>query len=151
MRSRTLLALLVIVGLVVAPLLTLPVLAADAPAPGVLKDSLPEFKRMLLSQLERRYVWQARFMGREYRSSDHFTLLKFELRAYPFLAPPLLAFMVSRCTSIEELRPGGMGGGTAFPDFETDAEVAHLRTGAQPPCSAPRQSSLSEGRLRQAT
>ena len=46
------------------------------------------------------------------------------------------AYLVSRCTPIEDLDPERMGGARGVQDFRTDAELEYLRSDAQPACEA---------------
>ncbi|HEU0236197.1 MAG TPA: hypothetical protein VFR14_07120 [Candidatus Limnocylindrales bacterium] len=134
---------LTFVGLAVGLALIAPVAAGvafpDAPPPTGLRVPVPEFGRVLTAQLERPPGTIARFVGHQGRDRDLLVILLFELRAYPYVAPPELAYLVSRCTAMGELDPRGMGGGV-IPggDWRTDPELQYLALDAQPSCQSVR-------------
>jgi hypothetical protein len=129
---------LIVLGLVIAaiaPFGFVRLAFLDAPAPDRLSYPIGEFDRVVASQLKRR-LSQARFTAIE-RGSDELVVLYFELRVYPFVGSPELAYLSSRCTPLEAIDPWGMGGGIVQGDPATDEELAYLRSDAQPPCPGP--------------
>jgi hypothetical protein len=127
-------AVLVVVVVIGGPMLVT-TLAPDHDAPPEVERILPEAKRYLAGQLDA-FTSVVRYVGWEYRERDHFIVLMFELRAFPFVTVDR-AYLDSRCTPIEELDPVGMGGGRGVDDFATDPEIAHLRSDNQPACEEP--------------
>ncbi len=107
----------------------------DAPAPAGLAGPIATFGSTLASQLDRPLT-HARFVRTE-TGPDRLTVLFFELRRYPFVLPGEQAYLVSRCTPLEELDPWGMGGGIVQGDPATDDELEYLRSDAQDPCPEP--------------
>ena len=132
-------ALLTAAGLGVDLVLVVPAAARvafpEAPPPAGLRVPVTEFGNVLAAQLERPPGTDARFIGHEGRDRDLLVILLFELRAYPYLMQPELAYLVSRCTPLGDLDPWGMGGGV-IPggDWRTDPELQYLASGTQPPC-----------------
>jgi hypothetical protein len=118
--------------LVFAPLAILPLIAPDAAASPAVQRLLPEAKQHLAVQLG---LWGAyvRYSGVELRERDDLVILQFELRPSPFVHSEG-AYLVSRCTPLDELDPNDMGGGRGVTDFTTDSELAYLRSDAQPAC-----------------
>ena len=108
----------------------------DASAPAGLARPIAEFGSTLASQLDRPLAY-ARFMRAE-TGPDRLTVLFFELRSYPLVLPGELAYLVSRCTPLDELDPWGMGGGIVQGDPATDNELEYLRSDAQEPCLSQR-------------
>jgi len=126
---------LIVLGLVIAalaPFAFARIAFPDAPAPDGLVRPIGDFDRTITSGLRRR-LSQARFTAIE-RGPDQLVVFYFELRMYPFLGPPELAYLVSRCTPLEALDPMGMGGGIVQGDPATDSELVFLRSSAQTPC-----------------
>ena len=93
---------------------------------------LADAKRYMAGQLDLPMA-HIRYIGLETRDADDLVLLKFELRSFPWVASDG-AYLFSRCTPLEELDVFGMGGGRGVEDFDTDPELRHLRSGAQPAC-----------------
>ena len=110
----------------------LPAITADAPAPAAVERLLPDAKNYLAGQLDL-VAAHVRFIVAELRERDDLVILKFELRPFPYLSAEG-AYLVSRCTPVEQLDAVGMGGGRGVADFATDPELEHARSGAQPPC-----------------
>lgn len=104
----------------------------DAPAPDELARPVADFGAVLARQLDQSPLTHARFTGAEI-GDDGLVILFFELRPYPYLRGRL-AYLVSRCVPLDALDPSGMGGGLLDGDPATDAELAYLRSDAQPPC-----------------
>ena len=117
---------------VVMPIAVLPAVAPDAPAPAAIERLLPDAKRYLSGQLDL-VATHVRYAGAELRERDDLVVLQFELWSFPYLASEG-AYLVSRCTPIEELDPFAMGGGRGGDDFRTDPELTHSRSNAQPAC-----------------
>jgi hypothetical protein len=132
---RMLFAGILVLAMVTAltPLVLLPALAPDASTPPEVERLLPDAKRYLSGQLDL-VAAHIRYTGVELREHDQLVILEFELRPFPYLAAEG-AYLVSRCTALEELDPFSMGGGRGVQDFATDPELAHARSGAQPPCA----------------
>lgn len=130
---RRLAAALALVTLVaVAPPVATRILWPDAQAPAGLGRPVAEFGAVLASQLDRPLT-HARFVRLE-SGRDSLLILFFELRRYPFLGAPELAYLVSRCVAIEALDPWGMSGGIIEGDPAFDPELDYLRSAAQPSC-----------------
>jgi hypothetical protein len=127
---------LVAISLVV-PFGILPVLAPDETAPTAISRLLPEAKRSLAAGLDLPLAPLAyvRYVGLETRERDDLVILRFELRSFPYLSSEG-AYLVSRCTAIENLDPTEMDGGGGVSDFETDPELEYARSDAQTPCSS---------------
>ena len=119
-------------ALLVIPALLLPVLLPDADAPAAIAHILPGAKRYLAGQLDLGPA-HVRFIEAETRARDQLIILQFELWAFPTLTPEG-AYLVSRCTPIDEIEPNAFGGGRGVSDFATDPELEHLRSDAQPAC-----------------
>lgn len=124
--------LLGVLGALAALPFAVPLALPDTPAPAGLTRAVAEFGSVLARQLEQPPLTDARFIGLE-TGPDGFTVLYFELRPYPYL-DRRLAYLVSRCVPLDELDPQGMGGGFVDGDPATDAELAYLRSDAQPAC-----------------
>ena len=108
----------------------LPAIAPDEAAPEAVERLLRDAKNYLAQQLDL-VAAHLRFIGMEHRDRDDLVILKFDLRPFPFLATEG-AYLVSRCTPLEDLDPLAMGGGRGVKDFATDTELAHARTNAEP-------------------
>lgn len=108
------------------------VLAPDAEAVPAARRLLPDAKGVLSRQLDLPPS-VIRFTGIEMRDDDQLVIMRFELRAFPFIFSEG-AYLGSRCTPLDELDPASMGGGRGIVDFETDPELEYLRSGAQPAC-----------------
>jgi hypothetical protein len=106
--------------------------APDHDAPPEVERILPDAKSHLSSQLDL-HTSVIRYVGWEHRERDQLVILMFELRPFPFISVGR-AYLGSRCTPVEELDPGTMGGGRGIVDFATDAELEYLRSDEQPPC-----------------
>lgn len=129
--------LLIATGLVVLLLVAVPMAAMqfvlpDVDAPPPVARILGDAKRYVAGHLDLPLA-HVRYIGLETRDADGLVLLKFELRFFPWVDPEG-AYLISRCTPLEELDVFAMGGGRGVENFETDAELRHLRSGAQPPC-----------------
>lgn len=120
------------VGVLLWRVAVLPAMTADAPAPAAVERLLPDAKNYLAGQLDL-VAAHVRFIGAELRKRDDLVILKFELRPLPYLSAEG-AYLVSRCTPVEQLDVVGMGGGRGVADFATDPELEHARFGAQPSC-----------------
>ena len=120
--------------LALTPSLILPVIAPDQPPSPAVARLLPEAKARLTTELDL-VAAHVRFVGVETRAADDLVILRFELRPFPYLTAEG-AYLVSRCTPIGQLDPHGMGGGRGVRDFNTDPELEHARSEAQPPCDA---------------
>ena len=106
--------------------------APEADAPPDIRRMLPEAKHTLSSQLE--LFAHLRYVGAEIRERDDLVILKFELRPFPFVHAEG-AYLASRCVAVDKLDSWAMSGGRGVTDFETDIELASLRSDAQPDCS----------------
>lgn len=126
--------LVLVAAVVAAPRFVAPIVWPDATAPAGLGRPIAEFGSVLARQLDRPLT-HARFVRFE-SGPDSLFLLFFELRPYPYLGAPELAYLVSRCVAIEALDPWGMGGGVSEGDPAIDDELAYLRSAAQPSCPA---------------
>lgn len=122
-----------VIGVLLWRVAVLPAITADAPAPAAVERLLPDAKTYLAGQLDL-VAAHTRFIGAELRERDDLVILKFELWPFPYLSMEG-AYLVSRCTPLEQLDPVGMGGGRGVEDFATDPELEHARSGAQPPCA----------------
>lgn len=132
LRSLATGSALVIMVLALLPTVILPAVAPDAVAIRDAERILPEAKRALSSNLGTPLAY-VRYLGLETRETDRLVILQFEIRPWPYLVSEG-AYLASRCTPIAELDPRGMSGGAGISDFATDAELAYLRSDAQPPC-----------------
>lgn len=133
MLRRASAAVLVAAALVLlVPAVILPVVAPDAEAVPAVERLLPDAKPYLARQLDLGLA-HVRYSGAELRARDHLVILEFEIRPFPYVASEG-AYLVSRCTPLEQLDPNTMGGGRGVTDFATDAELAYVRSDAQPPC-----------------
>jgi hypothetical protein len=121
----------VVAALGAAPFV-LPLTVPAAPAPSVLARPVGEFGDVLARQLDQPPLTDVRFVGSE-TGPHSLVILFFELRPYPFVGSRL-AFLASRCVPPDRLDPWGMSGGFIDGDPATDAELAYLRSDAQPPC-----------------
>ena len=130
-RVGLILAASILAILIGGPLLAITV-APDVDAPPDVGRILPAAKRSLAGQLDA-FTSVVRYVGWEHRERDDLVILMFELRPFPFITVDR-AYLVSRCTPVEELDPDGMGGGRGVHDFRTDPELEFLRSDAQPPC-----------------
>jgi hypothetical protein len=134
-RWKLLVALAVVVGAIVVPPVVVRTVYPEAAPPAGLSAPTSAFGRVLVSQLERPPGTDARFVGFESRERDRLVILLFELRAYPYVLAPEVAFVASRCVDRGELEPGGMSGGIVVDgDPATDPELEFLRSRAQPGC-----------------
>lgn len=120
--------------LALMPSVILPVLAPDQSPPPAVARLLPEAKARLTTELDL-VAPHVRFLGVETRADDDLVIIQFELRPFPYIAAEG-AYLVSRCTPIDQLDPQDMGGGRGVRDFNTDRELEHARSEAQPPCDA---------------
>jgi hypothetical protein len=132
MRRLLLATALVVLLLVAVPMAAFQIRLPDASAPEPVDRILVDAKRYLAGQLDLP-VAHIRYVGLETRDVDDLVVLEFELRSFPWVAAEG-AYLVSRCTPLEELDVFGMGGGRGVEDFDTDPELRHLRSDAQPPC-----------------
>jgi hypothetical protein len=130
-RAALALAAVVLLVAIGGPLLVT-ALAPDADAPPAVERILPRAKRYLAGQLDA-FTSVVRYIGWEHRATDDLVILMFELRPFPFITADG-AYLVSRCTPMEDLDPDGMGGGRGVRDFQTDPELEYLRSDAQPDC-----------------
>jgi hypothetical protein len=112
--------------------LAVPVGLPDAAAPQGLALPVDAFGTVLARALDQPPLTKARFAGIE-TGPDGLVVLFFELRPYPYVRSRL-AYLASRCVALGELDPTGMGGGFVDGDPAMDAELAYLRSDAQPPC-----------------
>lgn len=125
----------VAVGAIVVPPTVVRTVYPEAAPPAGLSVSMSEFGRVLVRQLERPPGTDARFVGFESRERDRLVILLFELRAYPYVLVPEVAFLASRCMDRAQLDPGGMSGGIVVDgDPATDPELEFLRSTTQPGC-----------------
>ena len=104
----------------------------DATPPRNLGAPLGEFGSVLATQLDMPPLTHARFVRHE-SDGDGTLILVFDLRSYPYVAGRL-AYLVARCVPPSDLEPRSMGGGFVEGTTETDPELVHLRSDAQPPC-----------------
>lgn len=123
-----------VVAIAIGGPLLVTVASPDHDAPPDVARILPEVKRYLRGQLDE-FTAVVRYTGWEHRRRDDLVILMFELRSFPYVSVDR-AYLVSRCTPIEELDPVGMGGGRGVGDFRTDSELAYLRSDAQPACGS---------------
>lgn len=136
--NRTLAAVLLVFGILLAPRTLDLVTRRSEPAPAGLQLPISEFGAYLASSLDRP-LSRATFTGAELRAEDQLTILYFDLDGSLSWLRPERAYLASRCTPLEELVPLGMGGGIISGDVANDVELRHLRSGAQPPCPAARR------------
>lgn len=104
-------ALTLVTLVLVMPFGILPVLAPDKTAPAAVSRLLPEAKRTLAAQFDLPLAY-VRYVGLETREIDDLVILRFELRPFPYLRSEG-AYLVSRCTAIEQLDPTGWAGGAS--------------------------------------
>lgn len=107
-------------------------LLPDASAAAAVQRILPEAKRSVTNQLDLPAA-HVRYTGAEVRRGDDLVILYFELRPFPYVAAEA-AYLVSRCTPIDEVEPDRMGGGRGVTDFATDPELVSIRSEDQPAC-----------------
>jgi hypothetical protein len=124
--------LAVVVALAVGRFALLPLIAPDAAASADIEHLLPEAKKQLAGELDQPFAY-LRYLGAETRNADELLILQFELRPVPYFNGEG-AYLISRCTPLDEIDPQSMGGGRGVEDFATDSELAYLRSSAQPRC-----------------
>lgn len=124
----------VLLAITVGGPLLVTVAVPDLEAPPEVERILPQAERYLAGQLDE-FTAVVRYIGWEHRDRDDLVILMFELRPFPYVAADR-AYLVSRCTPIEDLDPERMGGARGVQDFRTDAELEYLRSDAQPACEA---------------
>jgi hypothetical protein len=125
----TVLAALILGAPIAFARLTLP----DAAPPTGLSRPIRVFSDAIWHQFNRSPLTYARFVEVE-TGPDGLIVLYFEVRSYPYLAPDAEVYLVSRCAPIGALEPIGMGGGSVEESRSSDAELAYLRSEAQPSC-----------------
>jgi hypothetical protein len=133
---RAVLIMAVFLGLLAGPALLIRATMRDAEPPLGLSRPIGAFGTLLVNELDRSPTTHVRFIGHEWRPDDQLVILFFELRSWPYVAPPTIGYLVSRCSPIEALDATGMGGGLVLGgDVSRDPELEFLRdVEAQPSC-----------------
>jgi hypothetical protein len=135
MQRRVAVVALILVGLA-APSLVSRVVNRDVEPPEGLGRPIADFGTALANQLDQPTGTHVRFLGHIFGAGDQLLILTFELRPWPHVAPPTVAYLASRCVPLAALDPYRMGGGVIVGgDVSSDPEVNHLRDPErQPPC-----------------
>lgn len=107
-----------------------------AELPEGLGRPIGDFGAWLAMQLDEPLGTQVTYAGYRWRADDRLVILLFELRPPNGSGPPRLGYLASRCTPVNRLDPGMMGGGViADGDVEDDPEIRFLADRlVQPPC-----------------